>query len=134
MTNTSKEATTLRPQGERLLNAPLVEMNLNKFMDEIKAESTWHNSDRNSMTIFKSDSITIVLIGIRENSELKTHTAVGHIIVQVLNGKINFNTEAQTIALEKGQMIALQPNIPHSVLAVNESFFMLTVFTVNAGS
>ena len=130
MTNTSNEATGLRPQGDRLLNAPIVEIDLNNFIDELKSETTWKDSDRNSMTIFKSDSITIVLIGMHENAELKTHKANGHIMVQVLDGKIDFKTETKITVLKKGQMIALQQNIPHSVLAATESFFLLTVVTL----
>lgn len=133
MTTTSNNATAQRPQGDRLLNGPLVEMNLNQFIADIKAETTWKDSDRNSMTIFKSENISIVLIGMRENAELKAHTAAGHIMVQVLEGKIDFKTEEKTTVLEKGQMIALQQSILHSVVAVKESFFLLTVVTLNKG-
>ncbi|MEJ7768776.1 MAG: cupin domain-containing protein [Chitinophagaceae bacterium] len=128
MTNTANEATPLRPGGSRLLNAPFLEMDLNKCIAEIRSESTWQIRDRNSITIFKSDDITIVLMGMHEHADLKTHTANGTIMVQVLDGKIDFKTEARTTVLENGQIIALQPNIPHSVLAVKESFFLLTVF------
>jgi quercetin dioxygenase-like cupin family protein len=127
MENKSNEATPQRPQGDRMLNAALVEMDLNKFMDEIKQESTWKESDRNSITIFKSDSMRIVLVGLHENAELKTHTANGTISVQVLEGAIKFTAEPQAVHLEKGQMIALQEKMPHSVIAVRESFFLLTL-------
>ena len=127
MENKSNEATPQRPEGDRLLNAPLVEMDLNNFIRQIKQESTWANTDRNSITIFKSDSMRIVLMGMHQNAELKTHTANGIISVQVLEGKINFTAEQKTVVLEKGQMIALQEKIPHSVLAAEESFFLLTL-------
>jgi quercetin dioxygenase-like cupin family protein len=127
MENKSNESTPQRPQGERMLNAALVEMDLNKFMTEIKQESTWKESDRNSITIFKSDVMRIVLVGLHENAELKTHTANGTISVQVLEGAIKFTAEPQAVHLEKGQMIALQEKMPHSVIAVRESFFLLTL-------
>jgi quercetin dioxygenase-like cupin family protein len=123
----SNEATPLRPYGNRLLNASLVEIDLNKFINELKQEPSWTNSDRNSMTVFKSNNMTVVLIGLHVNAELKTHTAKGHISVQLLDGEIKFITEQQTVSLEKGQMICLQENIPHSVLAIKESFFLLTM-------
>lgn len=127
MENKSNEATPQRPEGDRMLNAPLVEMNLNKFITQITKETTWAESDHNSITLFKSDSLRIVLLGLHENAELKTHTANGTISVQVLEGKISFTTEQQTVVLEKGQMIALHEKIPHSVLAIKESFFLLTL-------
>ena len=97
-------------------------------MEQIKNEVTWDTTDHNSITIFKSESTTIVLIGMHQHAELKKHKAYGDIHVQVLEGKINFCTEQQTAILKKGQMIALKADIPHSVLALEDSFFLLTVF------
>ena len=127
MENKSNEATPNRPEGERMLNAPMIEMDLNQYMEQLKQEPAWKESDRNSITLFKSDTMRIVLIGLHENAELKTHTANGIISVQVIEGLIKFTAEAQTASLEKGQMIALQQKIPHSVVAVRESFFLLTL-------
>jgi quercetin dioxygenase-like cupin family protein len=127
MENKSNEATALRPEGERMLNARLVEIDLNKFMAELKQETTWADSDRNSITVFKSNTSTIVLIGMHKNAELKEHTAIGNISVQVLEGEINFVAEQQTRSLVKGQMINLAANIPHGVTALEESFFLLTL-------
>ncbi len=131
--NKSNEATALRPEGDRILDAPLVEMDLNNFIVQIKHEITWATTDHNSITIFKSDNTTVVLIGMHQNAELKKHKAYGNIHVQVLEGKINFCTEQQTVPLKKGQMIALKADIPHSVLALDDSFFLLTVI-VNISS
>ncbi|MBX2931413.1 MAG: cupin domain-containing protein [Chitinophagaceae bacterium] len=123
----SNDATPLRPQGDRVLNAPLVEMDLNKFIEQIKTEATWQESSHNSITIFKSDSLRIVLIGMHKNAVLKKHTTNAIISVQVLKGTIQFITDKETVSLTKGQMIALQPKISHSVQATTESFFLLSV-------
>lgn len=127
MENKSNEATALRPEADRLLNASLVEMDLNKFIAQLKQETAWADSDRNSITVFKTDNMTIVLIGMHANAELKTHVAKGHINVQVLDGEIEFTAAQQTISMGKGQMIYLGENIPHSVVAIKESFFLLTM-------
>lgn len=132
MENKSNEATPQRPQGDRMLNAALVEIDLNKFIEQIKQESAWNESDRNSITVFKSERMRIVLIGLHENAELKTHTANGTISVQVIEGLIKFTAETQTVSLEKGQMIALQEKVPHSVIAVQESFFLLTLAVLHS--
>ena len=127
MENKSNDATPQRPEGERILNAPLVEMNLNETIKQIKNETTWVESDRNSVTLFKSETMRIVLIGLHENAELKPHKANGVISVQVVQGKIEFTAEQQNTHLEKGQMLALHENIVHSVKALTESFFLLTL-------
>lgn len=130
MENKSNESTPLRPQGDRLINAPLVEIDTQKFIQQIKQETTWKESSVNSITVFKSDKMRIVLIGLHENGELKTHTAPGFISVQVLEGHMQFTTEEKVVELQKGQMITLQPEIPHSVLAKVETFFLLTLAVV----
>ena len=127
MENKSTESTPQRPQGGRIISAPLIEMDLNNFIAQIKQETTWVSSDRNSITIFKSEEIRIVLIGLHDHAELKTHTANGITSVQVLEGQINFTAEQQTITLGKGQMIVLQEKSPHSIIALKESFFLLTM-------
>lgn len=129
--NRSIDATALRPEGDRILDTSLVEMDLNSFIHQIKNETTWATTNHNSITIFKSDNTTIVLIGMHQNAELKKHKAYGNIHVQVLEGKINFSTEQQTVSLQKGQMIALKADIPHSVQALEDSFFLLTVIVNN---
>ena len=127
MKNKSSDSTVQRPEGERILNADLVQMDLNKLIQQIKEESSWADSDRNSITIFKCDTMRIVLLGLHENAELKTHKANGVISVQVLEGRLNFITAGETLSLGKGQMIALHENIPHSVIALAETFFLLTL-------
>src|SRR5690349_12101658 len=127
MENKSNEATPQRPEGDRTLNASLVTMDLNHFMEQVRSEPSWKDSDRNSITIFKSDTMRIVLIGLHEGAELKTHTANGIISVQTLEGHIQFTAAPEKVELQKGQMLALQKGVPHSVIALKESFFLLTM-------
>lgn len=129
MEQKSNDATPLRPQGDRTINANFVEMDLNQFIQQIKDEPTWKDSDHNAITLFKSDDLRIVLMGMHAQSTLKTHTANATISVQVLEGNIHFTAENETKNLHKGQMIALHPKLPHSVFAVTESFFLLTMST-----
>lgn len=121
------DATQQRPDGERIVNAPLVEMNLNRFIEQIKNEKSWADSDRNSVTIFKSETMRIVLIGLHQDAELKPHKANGTLSIQVLDGKLEFMTEQQITQIERGQMIAVQDNVAHSVKALTASFFLLTL-------
>lgn len=127
MREKSNQATDLRPEGDRLLDAPLVEIDLNSFKKQIKQEQAWKEGDRNAITIFKSDGMRLVLIALHTGAELKTHTAPGIISVQVLEGEIIFGTEQKTAKLTEGQMITLHKGVPHSVFANKESTFLLTL-------
>ncbi len=55
------DATNQNPERERLLYAPLVQMNINKFIKQLKSEDAWKKDDHNTITIYKSESTTIVL-------------------------------------------------------------------------
>ncbi|WP_266205870.1 cupin domain-containing protein [Pontibacter kalidii] len=123
----SNEATPQRPEGDRPLDAPLVDMDLTSFRRQIKEEQAWQNSDRNAITIFKTNGMRLVLVGLHQGAEMKTHTAPGIITVQVLEGRIRFATEQQTVEIGEGQMLALHAGIPHSVFALEESVFLLTL-------
>lgn len=126
------EATKQRPQGERTMDAPLVTIDLRSFAKQIRDEKTWKDSDRNAITVFKTNGMRIVLIALHKNAEMTKHTADGMISVQVLEGQILFTTEEQSVELGQGEMLALHENVPHSVLAKEETIFLLTLTTTLA--
>ena len=123
------EATTQRPQGERTIDAPLVTINLLSFIEQIRNEKAWEDSDRNAITVFKTNGMRIVLIALHKNAEMIKHTADGLISVQVLEGQMIFTTDDQSIELGKGHMLALHKGIAHSVVAKEETVFLLTLTT-----
>ncbi len=133
MEEKSNDATPQRPEGDRVVDAPLVKINLRSFTEQIRNEKTWKDSDRNAITVFKTDGMRIVLIALHKDAEMTKHTADGMISLQVLEGHLLFTTKEQSVELEKGQMLALHENVPHSVLAKEETIFLLTLTTTLAG-
>ena len=126
------EATPQRIQ-DHLLDAPLVSIDIPSFIEQLKQESTWKESDRNTITVFKTNGLRIVLIALHEGAEMAKHKAEGIISVQVLEGQLKFTTDMKSVELSKGQMLALHERIPHSVLALKEAVFLLTLTTTLAG-
>ncbi len=123
------EATTKRPQGDRVLDATLVTFDLNSLVEQVMTEDQWVNSDRNAITVFKTDGMRIVLIALHKGTKMDRHTAKGMISVQVLEGDMLFTIDEQRVDLRKGQMLALHKGIPHSVLANEDTVFLLTLTT-----
>ena len=126
------EATPQRTQ-DHLLDAPLVSINIPAFIEQIKQEATWKQSDRNTITVFKTNGMRIVLIALHQGAEMAKHTADGIISLQVLEGQLKFTTDVKSVELSKGQMLALHERIPHSVVAMQETLFLLTLTTTLAG-
>ncbi|MGN6195685.1 MAG: hypothetical protein ACTHOB_12160 [Ginsengibacter sp.] len=121
------ESTELRPDGGRLMDAPVVPINVPEFIQTIKSEPAWKKSDRNAMTIYKTNGMRIVLIALHEDAVMEKHTTNGIVSVQLLDGEINLNVNTESFLLKPGQIIALHRNVPHSVAAIKESVFLLTV-------
>lgn len=129
MNEKHNDSTPQRPEGDRIIDAALVPIDLPLFMEKIKEEASWKDGQRNAITVFKTDGLRIVLIALRQGTEMARHTAEGIISVQVLEGGIQFMTDQKTVELNEGQMLALHEKIPHSVKALQESIFLLTLTT-----
>ena len=125
------ESTPQRPAGDRSIDAALVTIDLPLFAVQIKQEPSWKDSDRNAITVFKTNGLRIVLIALHEGAEMTRHTANGIISLQVLEGQLQFNTDTQSVELNKGQMLTLHERIPHSVRAIKETTFLLTLTTAS---
>lgn len=125
----SNESTDLRPEGNRILDAPLVSISIPEFIKQIKSEDIWKNSDRNSITVYKTNGLRMVLIALHASAEMPRHNAEGIISVQVMEGEIQFTTDTKSVTLKPGEMIALHKGLHHSVKAIKESVFLLTLTT-----
>jgi len=123
------EATVLRPLGDRKIDAPLVTIDLPSFIEQVRKEKKWKDTDRNAITVFKANGLRIVLIALRKGAEMVKHKADGLISGQVLEGKMQIDTDERSVQLGKGQMLALHEGIPHSLLAKKKTIFLLTLTT-----
>lgn len=121
------DSTNLRPEGERILDAPLVSIDLNDFCNQVKKEKPFRESDRNAMTVYKNSQMRIVLIALHEDTIIPRHKAEGVISVHVLDGKIKFSTDSEEMEMGPGRMVTLHKGIPHTVKGLKESVFLLTI-------
>ena len=85
------------PQQDRPIDAALVTIDLPTLLKQIKEESSWKDSKRNAITVFKTNGFRIVLIALHEGAEMARHIADGIISVQVLEGEMQFNTDLRSV-------------------------------------
>lgn len=123
-----KEAST-NTKDNKTMNAQLVSLDIPFFIKNILKEKSWKKKEHNSISIYKSNGLSIVLVALKKGTEISKHTADGIIAAQVFKGKIIFKTEYNSVELRKGQMIALHSGIPHSVVAKKKTIFLLTLST-----
>lgn len=121
------EATINRPEGDRQVDAPLVLVDIPSFIEQLKSEKAWDENDRNSITVFKSDKLRIVIVALHKNAEMHTEHPKNILNIQMLKGKIKLYVNEKSTVIEKEQILVLHENIPYRIEAVKKSVFLLTV-------
>ena len=132
MTEKHNDATRNRPSGDRVIDAASLKIDLNARIREIKNEDAWQKNDRNSITVFKTDDMRVVLGGLHKGAELLPHKADGIMTLQILEGNLEITTDELTESMDSGHMIAIHKGCNYRVTANEESIFLLTISNVSA--
>ncbi|MEO8772853.1 MAG: hypothetical protein ABI371_00860 [Gelidibacter sp.] len=107
----------------------MVSIDIPEFTKQLKSEVTWQTSNRNAITVFKTNGLRIVLIMLHEKAVMQEHVTNGIISVQVLEGELNFSMDKESKILRISTRIALHSGLFHSVKATKETVFLLTLTT-----
>lgn len=108
-------------------HTPLLNFNLPSIITQLKQEESWGKSGRSARTLHKAAGMRLVLNVMKAGTEIKPHQASGPITVQCLEGHIHFSTAESTVNLRPGDMLTLDAHIRHSVEAIEEAAFLLTI-------
>jgi quercetin dioxygenase-like cupin family protein len=119
------DATLNRPEGDRVLDAPYVFMDLDQFIKQLKEEEAWDKNDRNGITIFKTDNLTTVLTCLHKDASIEENSVDGLFQVQVLDGKIRIETVDGDAEMRGGEMMVFHPNVQHTIKALKKSTLLL---------
>ena len=122
------EATLNRPDGDRVLDGTYVFVDIPSYIRQIKDEKAWEKNDRNGITVFKSDSVTIVVTALQKGAIMKDSQTDEFLTVQVLDGNIRLTTPEGDIDAVKFQQVTFHPQVKHSIEALSESIILLTTF------
>jgi len=125
------EATRNRPEGDRVLDAPYVFADIPAFIEQVKDEKAWDKSDRNAITIFKTDNMTIVVSALKDSAVIKDNTVNGFLTVLVLEGRISMATLEGDAEMRENQLITFHPGVPHTIEAKKDTVLLLTTYDVN---
>jgi len=93
----------------------------------LHTEESWRQGVRNAKTLVKEPDLRVVLILLRQGARMEEHRAPGRITIQALSGRLRLQVLDQASDLESGQILMLDPDIPHDVEAIEESAFLLTI-------
>lgn len=84
--------------------------------------------DRPSISVlFETNFTKEIRIAMKKGQTMKEHKTPFPIVVQVIEGEIEFGLPESTLDLEEGHLVALNGGIPHSLLAQKDSIVRLTL-------
>jgi len=122
------ESTINRPEGDRILDADVVSIDIAKHVLQITSEDGWMKNDKNAITVFKSAELRIVLVALHQFAEMRPPTpSEGVTSVQVLEGAIKLMVETQTTEAKKGQLVAFHKHLPFQLTATEDSIILMTM-------
>jgi quercetin dioxygenase-like cupin family protein len=120
------DATINRPEGERLIDAPFIFADLEKYSQQLKKEDAWEKNDRNSITVYKTGGMTIVVTCLHKNAIIEKNSVDGWLTVQVLDGIADFTVKEKTMTLTRNQLLTLHPGVEHTIEAKKDTTLLLT--------
>ncbi|MGH7814119.1 MAG: cupin domain-containing protein [Candidatus Binataceae bacterium] len=105
----------------------LVGFDLRQEIARIKGLPAWIGGDHHGESLIKTDGLNVALLVFKKGARLAEHRNKESFTVHVLEGEIAFIAEGATHRLTPGMVLALEHMIPHTVEAVEDAAFLLTV-------
>jgi quercetin dioxygenase-like cupin family protein len=102
--------------------------NLSDELQQLRNQDSWkRETGRSSKTLAKYPDFRIVLVLMKDSTQMKEHHADGRISIHSLHGKIRIHLPDQKVDLAAGELMALDYGILHDVEALEESAFLITI-------
>ena len=105
---------------------PSLTFDLAQQIRELRQESYWQ-SGRNSKTLAKYSDFRIVLTALQAKTTIHEHHSAGRISVQTVEGHLQMHAGGKEFDLPAGRMLVLDRSLPHDVVAIEDSAFLLTI-------
>ena len=77
--------------------------------------------------LFETENTKEIRIAFRKGQAMKNHQTPFPIIVEIFEGEIDFDVRGETHRLQKGDLVALEGNVQHNLLAKADSIVRLTL-------
>lgn len=93
----------------------------------LKNDLNFNNEKVSISVLMETETSKEIRILFKKGQEMKEHKTKFPITVEVHEGEINFGVNGEEINLEAGDLIYLDPNVPHNLYAKHDSIVRLTL-------
>lgn len=97
------------------------------LLRELREEATYLAHGRDGVTLLKTPELRVLLQVLRAGEGLGEHQAPGPITLQVLEGEVRFQASEEVLYLGSGELLIMPATHAHSVEAVRDAAFLLTI-------
>ncbi len=127
MVKVSSKTKVFSKVPEQPLSSSFKPYDLPTLIKEIKKSKSFENGELNSMTLLKSRGKQIVLTALHEGTEINSFQANDSITFQIIEGRLVFYANKESITLEIGQMMTVHENVKYSLTTREDTVFLLTI-------
>ena len=116
-----------RERASRWLAETMLSFDLADEVRQLTEEASWQQTGHTAKTLVKESDLRVVLVALRQGAAMDEHQASGPITIQAVSGQFRVSLPDQHVNLAPGQVVALAPALRHSVLALQDGAFLLTL-------
>lgn len=92
------------------------------------SENITYNETKPSISVlFETETTKEIRVVMKENQVMKEHKTKFPITVELFEGAIDFGVDGIVYKLIKGDLVSLEANVPHDLVAVKDSIVRLTL-------
>lgn len=117
----------LRPHPATRMTGPAEILDLPTLAHRLRSEPHPSRDGHRQVGLIHRGPLRLVLFAFDAGGRLPEHKAPGHVVIECLRGAIIVSAEGARHELGENMTIVLEPDVPHSVEAPEESDMLLTV-------
>lgn len=121
------------PRPDRPEAGPFVHSRLHEEVERLKTEPTWHDGDRNSITLTRRSGLTLVLTVLRAGAVLREHRAPTAATLHVISGRLIVRVGDRLLELGPGEVVTMEPRLTHAAEARSDTALLLTLAEARSG-
>lgn len=119
--------TRLRPPPSERFAGSSHLFSLADALGALRAEDHPPRDGHRQITLLQRPPVTQVLFSFEEGGHLDRHSAHGLVTIHVLEGRLSVAADGSDHALVAGDVLVLDPDVPHDVRARGRAAMLLTV-------
>jgi quercetin dioxygenase-like cupin family protein len=124
---------SLAEPGAQLFEIGMDAFDLDACVCRLREVPAYEETGRNAEVLVKAPDLRLVLRVLRAGQRLPEHCSRGRLTIQVLEGEVRFGVGEDSAYLVAGQLLHLPDRASHTVEALADSAFLLTVVPEQAG-